>query len=181
MARNPYYIDGSIDGRGAGTEPLSSLHHSVGINNVGSYQVAGLPYLTGSSTLAVSGASATAMQARIQFPSVTRSFTVINTGATELRVHFASAVYHATNFPQGSETVMRNHHYIPLNATSASFSFDVKCDEVYITNMSTTATAKYTVYAELTQIPHARMRSPLSGSGINMFVGPDAKSADDRS
>ena len=135
MARNPYYIDGSIDGRGAGTEPLSSLHHSVGIN----------------------------------------------TGATELRVHFASAVYHATNFPQGSETVMRNHHYIPLNATSASFSFDVKCDEVYITNMSTTATAKYTVYAELTQIPHARMRSPLSGSGINMFVGPDAKSADDRS
>ena len=181
MARNPYYIDGSADGRGAGTEPLSSLHHSVGINNVGSYQVSGLPYMTGSGGIPVTASGdPTNMQHRIQFPAVTKSITVINTGETELRIHFVSAVYNAATFPQGSSHVMGNYHYVPLASNKDSMTMNVKCDEIFITNMDTSTVGKFSLYAELTQIPHARMRSPLSGSGLNMELG-GTKAAGDRS
>ena len=52
-----------------------------GLGNSAAYQVAGRPYLTGS-TLA-SDAVGT-----ITFPTVARSFTVVNTGSADIRIYF---------------------------------------------------------------------------------------------
>jgi|7_EtaG_2_1085326.scaffolds.fasta_scaffold05172_4 hypothetical protein len=177
MGRNWHYTSGPE----AGEEPLSMAHHSVGVNHVGSYQVAGIPYMTGAADMAATGSEVTAMQHRIEFPSVTKSITVINTSAKELRVHFASAVYNATTLPNGSEHVMKNYHYVPLRTDGATVTMNVKSNEIFITNMGTAGGA-YSLYAELTHIPPQRMGTStdsLSGSGINMQVD-GAKSAGDR-
>ena len=46
-----------------------------GLRSVGAYQVSGVPYITGSN-----GQLAAAEEARIQFPHVAKSVTVINSG-----------------------------------------------------------------------------------------------------
>ena len=47
-------------------------NYGVGVNNVGSYQVAGIPYITGSSTLAKG------QEVKYDFPMVTKTITIIN-------------------------------------------------------------------------------------------------------
>ena len=57
----------------------------VGLRNVGSYQVSGTPWITGSANLD------TAKVHMVEFPHVSKSFTVINTNTTgSFRVHFQS-------------------------------------------------------------------------------------------
>ena len=112
----------------------------VGLRNVGSYQVSGRPWVTGSTELG------TAKVHLIKFPTVAKSFTVINTNASgDIRVHFQS----------GS------------NATA----FDTKCADVYISNPEGgTDNLDYQVFAELTNIPRARMFH-LTGSGLTAQGG----------
>ena len=131
-------------------------NYSVGLHNVGSYQSSGTPYITGSSNLAVSGA-ATACQDQIQFPSVTKSITLINRGTTELRVHFANM--------KTETTTLQNFHYVSLPHNKDSVTLNVKCAEVFVSNPASTV-GQYTLFAELTGIPSERMFA-LSGSGIN--------------
>ena len=134
--------------------------YNVGLNNVGSYQSSGVPYITGSSALAASGA-ATACQDKIEFPSVTRTFTLVNTGETAIRLHFGN---------MKTETVTyQNNHYIALENQGDSVTLNVKCSHVYVSNPDSSAGA-YTLFAELTQIPAERMFT-LSGSGINEDMG----------
>tara|TARA_R100000008_G_scaffold83508_1_gene69035 strand:+ start:386 stop:814 length:429 start_codon:yes stop_codon:yes gene_type:complete len=134
--------------------------YGVGLHNVGSYQAAGTPYITGSAGMEASGAS-NAWQDKIEFPMVTKSITIINTSANELRVHFADA--------KTDTTTLQNYHYIALPANKDSMTMNVKCSEIYITNHGS-AGATYTLFAELTQIPANKMYE-LSGSGINEDMG----------
>ena len=58
--------------------------YTSGLGNVGSYQVSGKPYLTGSSITDLN-------EFEVNFPNVTKSVTIEKTaGAGELRVHFGS-------------------------------------------------------------------------------------------
>tara|TARA_B100000427_G_C15450404_1_gene569317 strand:- start:125 stop:538 length:414 start_codon:yes stop_codon:yes gene_type:complete len=122
-----------------------------GLNHVGSYQVSGIPYLTGSASLAAN------LEDQIKFPMVTNNFTVINTGDTALRVTFASVANAAVELKM---------HYIELSDKKDSVTFNVKCKEVYVSNVDGSSAGSYSLMAELTQIPTARMYA-LSGSGIN--------------
>ena len=95
-----------------------------GLRNVGSYQVSGTPYITGSV-----GSLLTGQEARIQFPYVTKSVTVIHSSsaddATEFRVHFNSG---AAGFISGSGDIKDlTHHYVTLNSDKDSVTFNVKC------------------------------------------------------
>ena len=130
--------------------------YSVGLHNVGSYQASGVPYITGSDDIAASG-SATACQDQIKFPSVTRSITLINTGTTELRLHFANMKTETATWTQ--------FHYIALPNNKDSVTLNVKCADVYVSNAGSSAGA-YTLFAELTVIP-SEMMFTLSGSCIN--------------
>ena len=150
------------------TDRTSALQYSVGPHHVGSYQVAGTPYMTGALTVPAGA------EDRIQFPMVTKSITVINHAAQTIRIHFApqDAI---TNGPtdralvgparDGGNTVT-GLHYVELDSDEDSFTFNVKCKEMFISaDASNGGAAKYQLYAELTNIPTGAMYA-LTGAGI---------------
>jgi len=124
---------------------------SVGLNNVGSYQVSGVPFITGSNTIPVD------TEDKITFPMVARNVTVINHGTEVIRVHFNS---------KDDTTVITNFHFVELDSDEDSISMSVKCKEIYISTPATNVNpGNYRVIAELTQISTDRMYV-LTGSGL---------------
>ena len=112
--------------------------HRPGLGQVGAYQIGAKPYITGASDLSNSE------EDRIQFPSVTRSITVINHSSIKIRVAFAS---------QTDADVHNNFHFIELDSDEDSITMNVRADEIYISrNDATAGDAEYRVYAELTGI-----------------------------
>jgi hypothetical protein len=132
---------------------VSSFIYSAGLHNAGSYQVAGAPYITGSTSINNGD------EDRIQFPNVTKSVTVYALSSSDgsgVDVHFNSLT--AGNVAGGI-------HFKRL-LSMESFTFNVKCKEIYISNPATgTEPLSYTVVAELTNIPTGRMYE-LTGSGL---------------
>ena len=132
---------------------MSDFIYSSGLRNVGSYQSTGSPYFTGSAAIDNGD------ELRVQFPKVTKSVTVYalsSSDGTGVDVHFNSA---------SSGNVMGGMHYKRLSHME-SFTFNVKCKEIYITNpASGTQPLGFTVTAELTNIPTSSMFA-LTGSGL---------------
>ena len=124
----------------AANSGASDGRYTPGIGHVGSYQVAGRPYITGSAggTTLANGAEDT-----ISFPNVTRSITVINFGSNAIRVHFAS---------KDTDRTIAGKHFIELDSDEDSIQMNVKTDKLFISNDSG-GTATYRVIAELTGIP----------------------------
>tara|TARA_R110002073_G_C9077587_1_gene546503 strand:+ start:83 stop:508 length:426 start_codon:yes stop_codon:yes gene_type:complete len=140
----------------AGTNP----GYGVGLRNVGSYQISGHPYLTGTADM---GSADT--EHKISFPYVTKTVTVVNSGSAdkEIKIHF--------NSDGAAGEVIDARHYISLNTNEDSFTFDVKCKEIYITNSD--ANAGFMLYASLTGIPTGSMYA-LTGSGLTeLSSGPE--------
>ena len=140
-------------------EQVSNVY-GVGLRNVGSYQVSGTPWITGS-------AIADNTVQLHTFPYVSKSFTLINTGSNAIAVHFASG---STVITEGTPAAFNanhdyydNKHYITV-AGAGSVTFDVKCKEVYISADGNGA-GGYQIFAELTNIPAGRMYE-LTGEGI---------------
>ena len=128
--------------------------YGVGLRNVGSYQVSGHPYITGSTDMGSAGT-----EHLISFPFVTKNVTVILSGTEggasgTIKVHFN---------PASAGAVMAGNHFITLDSDEDSMSFDVKCKEIYLTNV--TANAKFQLYASLTNIEPHHMYA-LTGSGL---------------
>ena len=153
-------------------EPIFAGSTSVGLRNVGSYQVSGQPFVTGSENLDAGTVHL------VQFDKVARSFTVINNNSNageDIRVHFNSGSgVTAITVPgdAGKQSILSGadvysgFHYITIPAGNGSMTFDVKCKKFYISNPpGATNNLKYQVLAELTNIPSSRMYH-LTGSGI---------------
>ena len=126
---------------------------SPGLGHVGSYQIAGRPFCTGSATIE-SGA-----QEKIEFPYVARSVTVINRTNVDLRVHFNDAV--------ANSNVTTGFHYITLGDNKDSITMNVRCKEIYVTSQGNNGA--YEVFAELTDIPTKYMFE-LTGSGLTDVI-----------
>ena len=129
----------------------TSYPYSVGINNVGSYQSAGVPY--------VSGAASHPEDAERQydFPRISKSVTITSTNGHAIRVHFNST---ADGF------VSQRNHFVTLSGTMASQRFEVKTDKIFISPVSASAqSASYSIAAEITSIPKSSMYV-LTGSGL---------------
>ena len=148
--------------------------YTVGLHNVGSYQSSGKPFITGS-TIADDDQCH-----MIEFPSVSKSFTVINTTtatAGDIRVHFQSGSGTPAITVAGgagaqdiaaASDVLAGLHFITVPDGQGSITMDVKCKRFYISGDRSdvgTQTPSYQVIAELTNIPAGRMYS-LTGSGI---------------
>ena len=149
---------------------MSYYQKSVGIRNVGSYQVSGAPYVTGSGT---DGMTANKIQMQ-QFPYVTKSITVINKGSQDLYLHFMSGSGVAAFTKSGiagekayssSSDVISGFHYITVPSGDCSVTLDVKCSKIFISNPHGSNTSTYDIFAELTQIPTGSMYK-LTGSGV---------------
>ena len=150
-------------------------YRSAGINNVGSYQVSGRPYVTGA--LAMSGGT----EMKITFPSVT-SRIIIKAGTQSgtyapgipprapLRVSFASTA---------SAGVLAGQHYITLSggtsmATAGEYptlDMRIKCKEIYVSlplqaGAMLQQSGSFQLYAEMTGIG-AEAMFDLSGAGID--------------
>lgn len=112
----------------------------VGIANVGSYQVSGMPYATSSiAAPAVSGAPTV-----VSFPWVTQRIIVRNTNsAAPLRVAFSS------NGAKGT-----NYYVIPAATSNTNYpesEFRVKVNAIYLLSDLASPTSA-SVFAELTNI-----------------------------
>ena len=123
-------------------------HNKAGMSQVGSYQVSGRPWITGSADIDNN------VQHRHQFPAVAKSVTVINRADVVLRVHFND---------KADPGVFAGLHYVTLPTTKDKHTFDVRCKEIYVTSQGDNGA--YEIVAELTSIPHSQMFD-LTGSGL---------------
>ena len=134
--------------------------NTVGLRNVGSYQVSGTPFLTGAVNFGGGGVDG---EIKIEFPYVTKRIVVYHahslTSTKRIRITFA---------PTGSiANHPTSHHYIELQSAYSYFDAEVKCKEIYIHKQTQDqAIANLVVYAELTNIPVQRMHA-ITGSGIS--------------
>ena len=105
----------------------------------GNFQVAGIPFVTG-------GLIPSGQEVKVQFPAVTKQFTVIASGSADnlLRVHF--------NSQSASANVYNHNHYIELDSDEDSMEFNVRCKEVYISSPADTAGGGYQLLASLPHI-----------------------------
>ena len=87
------------------------VNRSPGLSSVGSYQIAGTPYITGSTIPA-------GTEVEIEFPNVTRSITVINKDAAsdDIRVHFQS---------KDTARSIAGIHYITLDSLNSSLTMSL--------------------------------------------------------
>lgn len=133
--------------------------YNVGVGNVGSYQVSGTPWITGSAMLAASYATNDG-EVKVSFPRVTKAITIINNGPddTPLKVHFNSVA---------SGNVVGGRHYVTLPNYKDSITISVKCTKLYVSFDGDPAPkdSDFEVVAELTAIPINNMY-PLTGSGL---------------
>jgi hypothetical protein len=133
---------------------FNNYQYSVGLRNVGSYQISGQPFLTGALL-------ATDEEIRVLFPNVTREFTVINSGSTGtgpiLRIHFNST---------SSSDVYTNHNYITLENDDQAITLHTKCKEVWVSCVGNGGNDNgFEIIANLTEIKASHMYT-LTGSGV---------------
>ena len=128
---------------------ISYPAHGVGLRNVGSYQASGHPYLTGS------GAMYAGEEKQVVFPFVTKSVTVMASGSNPA----IGITFNSTGSDAG---VITGRHLLGISAAGTTFTFDVKCKEIYI---SSPEVGGVMLYASLTNIPTASMYA-VTGSGI---------------
>ncbi len=149
----------------------SYYRQHAGIGHVPAYQVAGVPYLTG--TLNLYRETETA----VTFPRVTRAVTIRNTGATPLRVTFAS---NTSPGGHGGTDVHAGLHYITVEASGSAaathaqgvhnqLTMNIKCERLYVYNPEDGTDGKFELFAELTHIPTGSWT--LTGTGISSPIG----------
>ena len=114
-----------------------------GLNNVGSYQVSGKPFVSGGATAGNAAA--------VKFPAVSRWVYVVNPKSTALRVGF-------------SEIGISGSNYFTVPANSESPVLEVKVSELWIYGPGESA-ATADVVAGLTAIepPSCRYSSSIGG------------------
>jgi hypothetical protein len=133
---------------------MSSFKYTAGLNNVGSYQVSGIPFASGS-------LDATAGDAvKIEFPYVTRWVHIINHDVNELTCSFSEAGL-------GGDNHFKLHRTHGSNEGDYSPRFELKVTEMWFTG-----SADFDVIAGLTGLPVERVTNASpSGSNWSGSVG----------
>jgi hypothetical protein len=108
---------------------MSTFKYTAGLNNVGSYQVSGIPY-------AIDPSSTT-----VTFPYVTSWVKIINDGSADRKVGFSANGVGGTN-------------YFLVPATSSTEPLNLKLSELHLDSAS-----DITIVAGLTSIPVQRINN----------------------
>jgi len=138
------------------------------LGNASAYQVSGWPWVTGS-IMAVGK-----YFKEVNFPSVTKSFTVVNLDATH--IHPAAdqtgtkAIFIFFGDVSVADTVqpdqILNNHFITIPEDKNGFVFDVKCRKIFVGCHDIVGIGAFQIFAELTNVPAVDMPA-LSGNGID--------------
>jgi len=129
---------------------MSLNHPKSGPNNVGMYQMSGIPFVTSSVASEVPGPDADSVSkpVKVSFPYVTKFITIRNTGINELRVGFSADGVVAPGERRASIDVDkpanegRNYFLIPASGSSTTAvsstpnsetiqTFEVRCQEIH--------------------------------------------------
>lgn len=141
--------------------------YASGLGNSAAYQVAGKPYMTGSTVEAYAFG---AEEIKIEFPTVAKSLYFQHTGSqgTAMRISLDS-----TAEGSGNNRVNNGNHFFILYPASTSGSGEVRLEgkfkEIYVSNIyfgGVYPQTGFKLFAELTGIPSTEMYE-LTGSGIN--------------
>jgi len=144
-----------------GNSPDNSKYFNMqrpGVNAVGSYQVSGYPFVTGSML-------SDDDLVKISFPGVVKSFTAAcHTPTKYIKIYFKN--------PSDNAVINQAHNWLTVSGSSGATvaptreTMDVKCNELYVVNDSG-ATIEFELQASVTGIDPSSMFT-LSGSGINV-------------
>lgn len=130
-----------------------SFPYSVGLNNVGSYQVSGMPFASASITAPASGST----PVKITFPYVTSWVSFGTTSNSHYRVGFS-----ANGVKNGNYFIVHEENHPVQNI------FPLKLTEVYLLSNNGSDASDCYIVAGLTNIPTARINnSAVSPSGSN--------------
>jgi hypothetical protein len=102
----------------------TNLYYGAGLNNVGSYQMSGMPFISGSINVPESASAAFEV---VRFPRVTKSITVRNDNADGQVMRLAFTAGGLKNRDAEGEF----KRFIKLSG-STSITLDVRCSEVYL-------------------------------------------------
>ena len=127
--------------------------YSVGLNNVGSYQVSGIPFASGNLTVPASGST----PLKIEFPFVTQWVSVTNTNSKHVRLGFSE---------NGVKNGGNNYVLIHEDNHPAEHLYNLKLTELYLLSDTGQSVANFSVIAGLTNIPVERINN-ISPSGSN--------------
>tara|TARA_Y100000592_G_scaffold75841_1_gene118596 strand:- start:2082 stop:2441 length:360 start_codon:yes stop_codon:yes gene_type:complete len=114
--------------------------YGVGLHNIGSYQVAGKPYLSASLI--------EEEEKEFEFPTVTKKITLENTGSNAAYFYFVSSPSLKAKFE------------LPA---AKKVELDVKCASIYVSGSTQTGVQ---MFCELTNIPSIRMYSLTGLDGV---------------
>ena len=120
---------------------LSNPHY-VGLQNVGSYQVSGIPFVTSSITAPVSSST----PVEITFPEVTQRIIVENIGTEHLRVGYSA------NGVKGTNYFLVHEHAGGTPSQFNSVELRVKVSSIFILSHDVTNPTTASIAAELTNI-----------------------------
>lgn len=129
-----------------------AFQYKAGLHNVGSYQVSGYPFVTGSLT----APTASAAPLEITFPSLTQRIQVLNTGGTAVKVGFSAngVSGSGTNYYLVQEVGAGKENHVELR---------VKTNKLFIQSSGASATGIY-LEAELTGITGYDLAAALTGA-----------------
>jgi hypothetical protein len=134
---------------------MPAMNYTVGLHNVGSYQVSGIPFATGSVDCP--------QAVEIRFPGVTKWVTVANHGSASVKVGFSAYGMRGGNL-EGDLPFNRYLRVPPHTSGSACVqTFDVKVTAIWLSGSNSVD-----VMAGLTSIKiDAVNNSRISPSGSN--------------
>lgn len=127
--------------------------YSVGLNNVGSYQVSGIPFASGNLTIPASGST----PLKIEFPFVTQWVSVTNTNSKHVRLGFSE---------NGVKNGGANYIIIHEDNHPTFNMYNLKLTEVYLLSDTGQSVTNFSLVAGLTNIPVERVNN-ISPSGSN--------------
>ena len=140
--------------------------YSVGLRNVGSYQVSGHPYLSGAITNAQYGSVS---GSHFVFPYVTKKIKLTNKDTTNgAIVSFVPYLQSESDALGYTNSTSGSGNWLYLSG-STTIELDVKCKEIFVATYEATGAVDYIqVYAELTSIPTGSMYSldGVTGSSV---------------
>jgi len=137
--------------------------YTVGLRNVGSYQVSGHPYMSGSTTTATIGSNADGYFA---FPFVTKKIKITNEDASHhMIISFAPFLDAQTGSYGYSNSASGSGNWLYLEAGN-SIELDVKCKEIFLAPATANA-VDCSIFAELTNIPTGSMYSLDGVAGVS--------------
>tara|TARA_R100000005_G_scaffold87541_1_gene56841 strand:+ start:1272 stop:1715 length:444 start_codon:yes stop_codon:yes gene_type:complete len=140
--------------------------YTAGLNNVGSYQVSGAPFLTASRAPA-SASNVTANALKISFPQVTKEITVNCLGANGKTSGAIKVAFSSRGLYEGGHA---NHKSFIIVPVSSSVTLDVKATELYIMSFDSDAHT-FSLFASLTNLPVERVNNIVTDTNWSGSTG----------